>query len=122
MPQAPYDFDHSPPGGISPIQDVSRPSWLAVHRSTLRSLEVVLLQSTVAREVGHSSTAMIEKVYGHLGQIQHRSEVVEYRVRQHRKAIARLRQTLRQQAISWTRTGTSSRSAPIGSVNSSFRP
>jgi len=47
---------------------------------------------TVAREVGHSSTAMIEKVYGHLGQIQHRSEVVEYRVRQHRKAIARLRQ------------------------------
>ncbi len=53
---------------------------------------------TVAREVGHSSTAMIEKVYGHLGQIQHRSEVVEYRVRQHRKAIARLRQTLHQQA------------------------
>lgn len=52
----------------------------------------------VAREVGHSSTAMIEKVYGHLGQIQHRSEVVEYRVRQHKQAIARLRQTLRQQA------------------------
>ena len=52
---------------------------------------------TVAREVGHSSTAMIEKVYGHLGQIQHRSEVVEYRVRQHRKAIARLRRTLQQQ-------------------------
>src|SRR6266567_4643333 len=53
---------------------------------------------TVAREVGHSSTAMIEKVYGHLGQIQHRSAVVEYRVRQHKQAIARLRQTQRQQA------------------------
>jgi len=52
---------------------------------------------TVAREVGHSSTAMIEKVYGHLGQIQHRSEPVEYRVRQHRYAIARLRQMLHQQ-------------------------
>lgn len=47
---------------------------------------------TVAREVGHSSTAMIEKVYGHLGQVQHRSEVVEYRTKQHKKAVARLRQ------------------------------
>ena len=38
---------------------------------------------TVAREVGHSSTAMIEKTYGHLGQARHRAEVVEYRVQQH---------------------------------------
>jgi len=38
---------------------------------------------TVAREVGHSSTAMIEKTYGHLGQARHRAEVVEYRVEQH---------------------------------------
>ncbi len=52
---------------------------------------------TVAREVGHSSTAMIEKVYGHLGQVQHRSEVVEYRIGQHKKAIRdrKLRHTLR---------------------------
>ncbi len=45
---------------------------------------------TVAREVGHSSTAMIEKVYGHLGQA-HRSKVVEYRVEQHKQAIRALR-------------------------------
>jgi len=38
---------------------------------------------TVAREVGHSSTAMIEKVYGHLGARRHRSPVVEYRAEQH---------------------------------------
>lgn len=49
----------------------------------------------VAREVGHTSTSMIEKVYGHLGQVQHRSKVVEYRVAQHRQAVAALRHALR---------------------------
>jgi integrase len=38
---------------------------------------------TVARELGHSSTAMVEKVYSHLGTLRHRSDVVEYRVEQH---------------------------------------
>lgn len=38
---------------------------------------------TVARELGHSSTAMVEKVYSHLGTMRYRSEVVEYRVEQH---------------------------------------
>src|SRR2546427_578654 len=46
---------------------------------------------TVAKEVGHSSTAMIEKVYGHLGQVRHRSKYVEYRVEQHKQAIRALR-------------------------------
>jgi integrase len=40
---------------------------------------------TVAREVGHSSTAMIERTYGHLSEARHRANVVEYRVRR-RKA------------------------------------
>ncbi len=35
---------------------------------------------TVARELGHGSTAMVEKVYSHVGTSRHRSEVVEYRV------------------------------------------
>ena len=34
---------------------------------------------TVARELGHSSEAMVRRVYAHLGQVRHRSEVVEYR-------------------------------------------
>ena len=38
---------------------------------------------TVARELGHESEAMVRKVYAHLGEIRHRSEVVEYRVEQH---------------------------------------
>lgn len=38
---------------------------------------------TVARELGHASTAMVEAVHGHLGAVRHRSPVVEYRVEQH---------------------------------------
>lgn len=34
---------------------------------------------TVAGEMGHGSEAMINRVYGHLGRIRHRSEQVEYR-------------------------------------------
>ena len=38
---------------------------------------------TVSREMGHSSRAMVERVYAHLGTVRHRAEVVEYRVEQH---------------------------------------
>jgi integrase len=44
----------------------------------------------VAKEVGHSSTAMIERVYGHLGQVKHRAKDVEYRTAQHKQAIRAL--------------------------------
>jgi integrase len=42
----------------------------------------------VSRELGHTSTALVERVYGHLGVIRHRAEVVEYRVEQHAEALA----------------------------------
>src|SRR2546425_2562585 len=42
---------------------------------------------TVARKVGHSGTGMIERVYGHLGDVRHRASVVEYRVSQHRRVL-----------------------------------
>jgi integrase len=42
---------------------------------------------TVAKELGHGGEAMVRRVYGHLGQVRHRSEVVEYRVEQHMKAL-----------------------------------
>lgn len=42
---------------------------------------------TVAREVGHKNTDMIEETYGHLGEIRHRAAVVEYRVEQHRAKL-----------------------------------
>ena len=42
---------------------------------------------TVSRELGHTSPAMVQRVYAHLGTVRHRSAVVEYRVEQHRKAL-----------------------------------
>jgi integrase len=33
---------------------------------------------TVGRELGHGGHSMVRRVYGHLGQVRHRSEVVEY--------------------------------------------
>jgi integrase len=38
---------------------------------------------TVAKEMGHGGETMVRRVYGHLGQVRHRAEVVEYRVEQH---------------------------------------
>jgi integrase len=34
---------------------------------------------TVARELGHGGDSMVKAVYGHLGTVRHRSDVVEYR-------------------------------------------
>jgi len=33
---------------------------------------------TVRRELGHGSASLVEKVYGHLGNVRARGEVVEY--------------------------------------------
>ena len=35
---------------------------------------------TVARELGHGGDSLVRKVYGHLGQVRHRAEVMEYPV------------------------------------------
>jgi len=35
---------------------------------------------TVARELGHGGEAMVRRVYGHLGQVRHRAEHVEYHI------------------------------------------
>jgi integrase len=42
---------------------------------------------TVRCELGHGSDDMVNKVYSHLGEVRHRSEVVEYRVSQHLEAL-----------------------------------
>ena len=41
----------------------------------------------MARELGHEPVAMVRRVYTHLGEVRHRSEVAEYRVAQHREQI-----------------------------------
>ncbi len=38
---------------------------------------------TLARELGHTGVHLVERIYGHLGEVRHRSEVVEFRVEQH---------------------------------------
>lgn len=63
-----------------------RHTYITARLQTLDRGEPVSLW-TVAREVGHSSTNMIERVYGHLGTIRHRAESVEYRIAQHRKVL-----------------------------------
>ena len=50
---------------------------------------------TVSREMGHGSQEMVERVYSHLGQVRHRSEVIEYRVEQHEETLAERLTTLR---------------------------
>jgi integrase len=38
---------------------------------------------TVAKELGHGGETMVRSVYGHLGQVRQRADVVEYRADQH---------------------------------------
>lgn len=38
---------------------------------------------TVAREMGHGGRSLVDRVYGHLGEVRHRAEVVEYRIQQY---------------------------------------
>ena len=42
---------------------------------------------TVRCGLGHGSDDMVNKVYSHLGDVRHRSEVVEYQVSQYRKFL-----------------------------------
>jgi integrase len=42
---------------------------------------------TVAKEAGHGGVRLVERIYGHLGDVRHRSEMVEFKVEQHRKAL-----------------------------------
>jgi integrase len=67
---------------------------------------------TVARKLGHGGEAMVRKVYGHLGQVRHRAEMVEYRVEQHR---AKLEDRLR--ALSGADFGTTRLELPPNAVS-----
>jgi integrase len=66
---------------------------------------------TVGKELGHGGDSLVRRVYGHLGQVRHRSEVVEYRIEQHR---ARLEERLAR--LAGGRLGTSVDTAPAGSL------
>lgn len=38
---------------------------------------------TAAKELGHGGDQLVKRVYGHLGEMRHRSEALEYRIEQH---------------------------------------
>lgn len=59
-----------------------RHSYCSIRLQTL-DRDAPVSPYTVAREMEHGGTKLVERVYGHLGQVRHRSEVVEYRVQQH---------------------------------------
>ena len=42
---------------------------------------------TVAKWMGHGGRSLVDRIYGHLGELRHRAEVVEYRVEQHEEAV-----------------------------------
>jgi integrase len=42
---------------------------------------------TVSREMGHGGRALVDRVYGHLGEVRHRSDAVEFRVEHHREEL-----------------------------------
>jgi integrase len=57
---------------------------------------------TVGQEMGHGGETMVRKVYGHLGQVRHRAETVEYRVQQHAAKLGARLEALRAVAFGTT--------------------
>ena len=37
--------------------------------------------------MGHGGDSLLRRIYGHLGEVRHRAEAVEYRVEQHAEAL-----------------------------------
>lgn len=50
---------------------------------------------TVAKEMGHGGTQLVERVYGHLGEVRHRSEAVEYVADDWREELGERREAVR---------------------------
>jgi integrase len=63
-----------------------RHSWCSARLQTLDHGAPVSTD-TVRREMGHESPRLVERIYGHLGTVRHRSEGVEYRIEQHKEKL-----------------------------------
>lgn len=71
-----------------------RHTYTAARLQTLDNSAPVSIY-TVGRELGHGGEALVKRVYGHLGEVRHRAEVVEFRVEQHKKKLGTKLQLLR---------------------------
>jgi integrase len=59
-----------------------RHTYCATRLQTLDHGEPVSL-FTVGKELGHGGDSLVRRIYGHLGEIRHRSANVEYEADQH---------------------------------------
>jgi len=64
-----------------------RHTYCAARLQTLDHGEAVS-SYTVGRELGHGANKLVDQIYGHLGQVRHRADVVEYRIENHRDVLA----------------------------------
>lgn len=72
--------------GTSIRTRIFRHTYCAARLQTLDRGEPVSTY-TVRCELGHGSNDMVNKVYSHLGDVRHRSVIVEYHVSQHLDAL-----------------------------------
>lgn len=83
--------------GVAALEEITpytfRHTYCAARLQTMDNGAPVAMY-TVGKELGHAGDALVKRVYGHLGELRHRSKAVEFRVEQHRitlrKHIARL--------------------------------
>lgn len=66
--------------GEDPVEDV--PTELLRRPAPDHRGEAVS-QFTVTRGLGHGGSSLVDRVYGHLGSVRHRADVVEFRVQDH---------------------------------------
>jgi integrase len=71
-----------------------RHSYASARLQTLDGGDPVAIW-TVSKELGHGSEVMLKTIYGHLGQVRHRAEHVEFRPEQHREVLADRLEALR---------------------------
>lgn len=63
-----------------------RPTYCSARLQTMDNGEPVSIW-TVVEEMGHADEKLVRRVYGHLGEIRHRSKHVEFRIEQHKAAL-----------------------------------
>lgn len=70
---------------LQTVQRILKPGWSPTDDDAWDYVEVSRFQ--VQKEMGHGGAQLIDRVYGHAQRLPYRSEVVEYRVDQHREGL-----------------------------------
>ena len=82
---------------LATLQRILRPGMNATDPEAWDYVEVSRFQ--VQKEMGHGGAQLVDRIYGHAQRLPYRSEVVEYRVEQHRDTLGeRLRSLVGKQS------------------------